>query len=157
MHRDDWCQTAKTWQNQRITNRIEFWLSCLGYAVGYGNVWRFPYMLYSNGGGVFFIPFWIWIFVFWYPIYYLEIAYGKCSKYSVHAFFELIRPRFIGQSFAITTTLFLEAVLFMTLLAWCCTFFLFSLQDPLPWAVDPSYSEDGQFWNEDYFKDTFLK
>ncbi len=57
-------------------NQIEFLLSCIAMSVGLGNVWRFPFTAYENGGGTFLIPYLIVLFGIGKPLYYLEMSLG---------------------------------------------------------------------------------
>ena len=43
-------------------SRISFLFAMIGVAVGVGNIWRFSYVVYTNGGGSFFIPYLVAIF-----------------------------------------------------------------------------------------------
>jgi len=141
----------------RFNNFMQFWLTCLGFAVGYGNIWRFPYLLYNNGGGVFLIPFSVWIIFISFPIYYLETSYGQLYRRTLHTYFDSIDSRFVGVSFSVVWLVFFMAVYYNGLIAWSCNFFLLSFQKQLPWAInDHMDSGSDNSWNENYFKRDFL-
>lgn len=65
---------------QTWSNPTEFLMSCIATSVGLGNVWRFPYVAYHNGGGAFLIPYLIVLVLIGRPMYYLETFLGQFSS-----------------------------------------------------------------------------
>ena len=61
---------------------LSFIFAMIGAAVGLGNIWRFSYVLYSNGGGSFFIPYFTAIAIMGIPFLILEYGVGFSFKES---------------------------------------------------------------------------
>uniref|UniRef100_A0A3Q2GGC7 Transporter n=1 Tax=Cyprinodon variegatus TaxID=28743 RepID=A0A3Q2GGC7_CYPVA len=60
--------------------KAEYILTVTGAIIGPGNIWRFPYLCYKNGGGVFFIPYILFIFTCGIPLFFLETALGQYTR-----------------------------------------------------------------------------
>lgn len=114
--------TSPTGSNTELLERgnwsspIEFILSCLNYAVGLGNVWRFPHLAFSefslllftnllikislpsgNGGGAFLIPYLIMVFVIGIPIFFAELFVGQYSGLGPIKAYSFLTPLFKGK------------------------------------------------------------
>ncbi|XP_048247893.1 sodium- and chloride-dependent glycine transporter 1-like [Haliotis rufescens] len=64
------------------TSRREYILSLLGFSVGLGSLWRFPYLCNRNGGGAFLIPYFMGIITCSVPLFFLEITISQFSSRS---------------------------------------------------------------------------
>ncbi|KAL5015178.1 hypothetical protein ScPMuIL_009448 [Solemya velum] len=123
-------------ENQERGNwsgRFDFILSLLGYCVGLGNIWRFPYMVYRNGGGAFLIPFILMMAIIGVPLFYMETALGQfcsCGPLTVWKF----APLFKGVGFAMIIVGCLVSIYYNMIIAWSMFYVFSSFTSTLPWS-----------------------
>ncbi|XP_023562751.1 sodium-dependent neutral amino acid transporter B(0)AT3 isoform X4 [Octodon degus] len=118
-------------------NKFQYLLSCLGFAVGLGNIWRFPYLCQTYGGGAFLIPYLVALVFEGIPLFHIELAIGQRLRRGSIGVWTAISPYLGGVGLGCFTVSFLVSLYYNTVLVWVLWYFLNSFQQPLPWGTCP--------------------
>ncbi|CAF0774988.1 unnamed protein product [Didymodactylos carnosus] len=113
-------------------------------AVGLGNVWRFPYLCFKNGGSAFLIPYTFMMIFIGAPVFYLELSLGQFTSagpISVWRVNPLLKGDHARVGFASITTNMMLGLYYNVLIAYCFYYLVSSFTILVPWATC------GNWWN----------
>lgn len=120
-------------EREKWGKKIDFMLSCIGYAVGLGNVWRFPYLCYENGGATFLIPYFIMLAINGIPLFYMELAIGQYLSLGTVGAWTALCPIARGIGFGMIMVSFLVSIYYNLIIAWCLLYLFESFRKDVPW------------------------
>uniref|UniRef100_A0A7M4EZB6 Transporter n=1 Tax=Crocodylus porosus TaxID=8502 RepID=A0A7M4EZB6_CROPO len=125
---------TQTDSRDKWSKKMDFLLSVIGFAVDLGNVWRFPYICYQNGGGAFLIPYTLMAVFGGVPLFYMELALGQFHRTGAIPIWKRICPIFKGIGFAICIIGLYVSFYYNTIIAWALYYFYSSFTSSLPWT-----------------------
>uniref|UniRef100_A0A2I3GCK6 Transporter n=1 Tax=Nomascus leucogenys TaxID=61853 RepID=A0A2I3GCK6_NOMLE len=114
-------------------NQIEFVLTSVGYAVGLGNVWRFPYLCYRNGGGAFMFPYFIMLIFCGIPLFFMELSFGQFASQGCLGVWR-ISPMFKGVGYSMMVVSTYIGIYYNVVICIAFYYFFSSMTHVLPWA-----------------------
>ncbi len=126
-------------------SRTGFILAAVGSAIGLGNIWRFPYMVYENGGGAFLLPYFAAMLLAGIPFMMLEFGLGHKFRGSAPKIFASISRRAEWLGWWQVLVAFVIACYYVVVIAWTIDYFLFSFTQA--WTNDPKGFFFGEFLN----------
>ena len=126
-------------------SRAGFIMAAIGSAVGLGNIWRFPYTTYANGGGAFLIPYFVALFTAGIPIIILEMSIGQRYKTSPPSAFLKMSKKVSWIGWSMVFVAFSIAIYYAAIVAWSLNYTLFGFTGA--WGDN----------TKDFFFNTFLQ
>jgi NSS family neurotransmitter:Na+ symporter len=126
-----------------FSSRRVFILAAIGSAVGLGNIWRFPYVAYENGGGAFVLPYLVALLTAGIPFLLLDYAIGHRHRGSAPLSFARLRRGTEGLGWWQVAICFVIAIYYAAVIAWALRYMFFSLDEA--WGDDPEGFFFGEF------------
>uniref|UniRef100_A0A671QRA1 Transporter n=1 Tax=Sinocyclocheilus anshuiensis TaxID=1608454 RepID=A0A671QRA1_9TELE len=128
---------------EQWSNKLEFLLAVAGHIIGLGNVWRFPYLCYKNGGGAFFVPYVLFLFTCGIPLFFLETSLGQFTSQGGITCWRKICPLFEGLGYGSQVVVLYTGIYYIIILAWAFLYLFSSFSSELPWASCNNYWNTG--------------
>ncbi len=125
-----------TISRENWASRTSFIMAAVGSAIGLGNIWRFPYICYQNGGGAFLIPYFFALFTCGIPLVMVEFYMGKRARGGAPQAFEAIRPFMTWAGWFACLCAFIIVTYYCSIMAWSWDYIWYSLK--LSWGNDAS-------------------
>ncbi|XP_077104379.1 sodium- and chloride-dependent GABA transporter 2-like isoform X1 [Siphateles boraxobius] len=123
--------------------KAEFLLAVAGIVIGLGNVWRFPYLCYRNGGGAFLIPYLVFVITCGVPLFLLETAMGQYTQEGGITCWHRLCPLAEGIGYAGQLIVLYSCMYYIIILAWAFFYLIFSFSSQLPWdSCDNTWNTD---------------
>ena len=122
-------------KNQWGSN-MSFILAMIGSAVGLGNIWRYPYVLYSNGGGAFYVPYIVAILLMGIPFLILEYGVGYNYKSSFAKAIKTINSKWEFLGWFLPISVFMTMIYYSAILGWDGVYIILSFFKG--WGADPN-------------------
>ncbi|XP_055853991.1 sodium-dependent neutral amino acid transporter B(0)AT3 [Episyrphus balteatus] len=119
------------------SGKMQFFLSIIGYSVGLGNIWRFPYLCQQNGGGAFLIPFMIMLILEGVPLFLIELGIGQRMRLGALGVWNTIHPWLGGIGISSCIVTLFVALYYNVIITWVFFYLFNSFRYPLPWASCP--------------------
>ncbi|MEG6617073.1 sodium-dependent transporter [Peptococcaceae bacterium 1198_IL3148] len=123
-------------QREQWGSRIGFILAAVGSAVGLGNIWRFPYMVADNGGGIFFLVYLLALLTAGIPIMILEFSIGHKYRGGAPLSFAKMNKKFEWLGWGQVLICFFIAVYYVVVIAWALSYVYHSIS--VGYSDDPS-------------------
>lgn len=135
---------------REVVSKAEYTLGLLGYAIGIGNLWRFPFLCGRNGGAAFLVAYFTCLLLVSLPAYMIEMVMGQYTRKTTIGCFEAVHPIWRGLGWAQAFMLFFVLAYYNVLLGYSCIYIIGSVSTPFPWAPSSTglgSASSAEYWN----------
>ncbi len=123
-------------EREQWGSRFGFILATIGSAIGLGNIWRFPYIAYENGGGAFLIPYLFAMITVGIPFMIMEFAMGHKYKGTAPRVFARLNSKFAWLGWFQVLIAITISVYYVTIIGWTISYLGMSFTQA--WGTDPN-------------------